>query len=512
MSLTMLRGMPRRAGLPSQDCRPRFAHRFQTLLSAVAGASGPRRLLALAVVLALLAAALQVPGAQAQTLPEPLPPIRPVPPLPGPEDPLNLSAWAVLDGVELRWLPSAEDAASVDGYEILRRGPGEPELTTLVSDTGTAATTYTDTTARRTGALYRYRVKAIRGGVRSDWSNIAMVLVPPSTPPLVSNTGQPDASPAWISEQYAQGFRLGKHGQGYEISAVSIELARVPSRLTVSLWIGSHPEHGGAAGHWQRKVFDFANPTSFKVGLNRFTAPAGAFAYPNIEYAIVLSDGSSVRINETISNLEDAGGEMAAIIDDSARERANSSTGPWGGNPRDKALRMAVEGSKRDHGMLASTFAQPWGTQEIVSVGDGCCYQLRVGPADRYLIRGVAAIGDNAHNTERAAFFGIPFDVRADSDDSETLFSLQYATARGNPLEHEHLALTGYAGLSEWRAQGGTVPGNSTYVFDMYIESIPFDVDGSTRGGVTFTRMYGSGYPAWASMRRALTTRRRRRA
>ena len=320
--------------------------------------------------------------------------------------------------------------------------------------------------------------------MRSDWSNIAMVLSPPSTPPLVSNTGQPDASTASISQQYAQGFRLGKHGQGYEISAVSIELASVPSRLRVSLWIGSHPRHGNAAGYWQRKVFDFTNPTSFKVGLNRFTAPAGAFAYPNIEYAIVLSDfGSQVRIRETASDTEDAGGETGAIIDDRPRTRRNSLTGPWQGSPRDNALRMAVEGSKRDHGLLASTFAQPWGGQEIVSVGDDCCYQLRVGPADRYLIRGLAALGDDT--AENGAFFGLPFDVRMDSDDSETLFSLPYATARGYPDEQEegeeHLALTGHAGLSEWRAQGGTVEGSSTYAFDMHIEQIEGDKEGSTR-------------------------------
>ena len=46
-----------------------FVHRFQTLPSALAGVSGPRRLLALAVVLALLALILlpTVGQAQAQT-------------------------------------------------------------------------------------------------------------------------------------------------------------------------------------------------------------------------------------------------------------------------------------------------------------------------------------------------------------------------------------------------------------------------------------------------------------
>ena len=47
----------------------------------------------------------------------------------------------------------------------------------------------------------------------------------PST--LVSNTGQ-SASSANITQQYALGFRLGDHGQGYEISSVSYRPGRGP--------------------------------------------------------------------------------------------------------------------------------------------------------------------------------------------------------------------------------------------------------------------------------------------
>ena len=51
------------------------------------------------------------------------------------------------------------------------------------------------------------------------------------------------------------------------------------------------------------KLFDFANPSSFAVGLNEFTAPAGAFAYQNVNYFIVLSGfGSSLSIKETTSD------------------------------------------------------------------------------------------------------------------------------------------------------------------------------------------------------------------
>ena len=135
-------------------------------------------------------------------------------------------------------------------------------------------------------------------------------LAGPSAPPstLVSNTGQSPSSTANITQQYAVGFRLGDHGQGYEISSVSIDLAAVPSDLTVSLWSGG--VEGGISANSASHLFDFANPSSFAVGLNEFTAPAGAFAYQNVNYFIVLSGfGASLSIKETTSDNEDTGGE-----------------------------------------------------------------------------------------------------------------------------------------------------------------------------------------------------------
>ena len=186
----------------------------------------------------------------------------------------------------------------------------------------------------------------------------------PST--LVSNTGQTPASAASITDRYAMGFRLGDHGQGYELSSVSIDLAAAPSSLTVSLWSGGVP--GAFQPDTANKLFDFANPSSFAVGLNEFTAPAGAFAYQNFNYFVVLSGfGSSLSINETTSNNEDAGGETGAVIYDDAAVRALSDTGQWSiSDDRAGVLRMAVEGSRRTSGILASTYAQPvrdpWGS------------------------------------------------------------------------------------------------------------------------------------------------------
>ena len=309
---------------------------------------------------------------------------------------------------------------------------------------------------------------------------------PPST--LVSNTGQSASANADITQRYAVGFRLGDHGQGYEISSVSIELAAVPSSLTVSLWSGG--VEGGLQANTATKLFDFANPSSFAVGLNKFTAPAGAFAYQNVNYFIVLSGfGTTLSIKETTSDDEDTGGETGAVIYDKAAVRALSDTGVWGiSGSRASVLRLAVDGSKRARGIVASNYAQPriddMGTddtsddtgphQEIISLGDGIGFGIELGAADRYLIRGVSWNMDDS--TPSGSGFTNPWDLRSGSRTGAVQFSL--TNTRKAP------------GLPVWTApQGATVAGGcptsmgvetcKKYVFDHPIG--PDDGDDITR-------------------------------
>ena len=287
-----------------------------------------------------------------------------------------------------------------------------------------------------------------------------------SAPPskLVSNTGQSASADADITQQYAVGFRLGDHGQGYEISSVSIELAAVPSSLTVSLWSGG--VQGAFRPNIASKLFDFAKPSSFAVGLNEFTAPAGAFAYQNVNYFIVLSGfGTTLKIKETTSDDEDTGGETGAVIYDKAAVRALSD-GLWNiSTSRASVLRLAVEGSKRASGTLASNYAQPriddMGTadtsddtlphQETISLGDEISYGIELGAADRYLIRGVSFNSDDA--TPSGSGFTNPWDLRSGSRTGAVQFSL--TNTRKAP------------GLPVWTApQGATVTGGQAYVFD----------------------------------------------
>ena len=298
----------------------------------------------------------------------------------------------------------------------------------------------------------------------------------PST--LVSNTGQSPSTTASITQRYAMGFRLGDHGQGYEISSVSIDLAAAPSSLTVSLWSGG--VQGGFQPDNANKLFDFANP-SFAVGLNEFTAPAGAFAYPNVNYFVVLSGfGSSLSIKETTSNNEDAGGEKGAVIYDDAAVRALSETGYWAiSDDRAGVLRMAVEGSRRTSGILASTYAQPTRPspdQEIISLGDNIGFGIELGAADRYLIRGVSWNMDNSK--PNGSGFTNPYDLRAGSRTGDRQFSL--VNSRKAP------------GLPVWTApQGATVTGSREYVFDQPIGE-DTGPENTRRRDATLTRVGGA--------------------
>ena len=76
--------------------------------------------------------------------------------------------------IVLTWNAPAGD--TVTSYQILRRRPyeSEPTLLPYVDNTGSAATTWTDTNVTP-GTRHTYRVKARNDGGISQWSNYAAV-------------------------------------------------------------------------------------------------------------------------------------------------------------------------------------------------------------------------------------------------------------------------------------------------------------------------------------------------
>ncbi len=109
--------------------------------------------------------------------------------------PSGLEVSLVENRVTLTWDAPASDAASVTGYEILRRRPneGEAALTTLVADTGNAETGYTDDTANEPGVRYTYRVRALRDGEQSRVSNYARIDLPED---YAQDTPEPEEEPS----------------------------------------------------------------------------------------------------------------------------------------------------------------------------------------------------------------------------------------------------------------------------------------------------------------------------
>ena len=97
--------------------------------------------------------------------------------------PSNLSGMSAAAGVTLTW--NAPSAGEVTGYQIVRRRPmeGEKSLQVHLNDTGSTATTWTDTEVSD-GTVYVYRVKAWSGGEVGPKSNfVRLTYEPPPDPP-----------------------------------------------------------------------------------------------------------------------------------------------------------------------------------------------------------------------------------------------------------------------------------------------------------------------------------------
>ena len=144
-----------------------------------------------------------------------------------PQAPASLSAELVDGQVALNWDAPAEDADTVTGYEVLRAQDGG-ERTTLVADTGNAATTHTDATAGGASERYAYRVRAIRGGERSADSNEARVQLPPAAPMRVLSAGASDLvllSWADPDDESVTGYRILRRRAIADVASDFVTLA-----------------------------------------------------------------------------------------------------------------------------------------------------------------------------------------------------------------------------------------------------------------------------------------------
>ena len=168
----------------------------------------------------------------------------------------------------LSWTAPAEDADSVTGYEILRRRPSEGEgaLMTLVADTESTATTYTDATANEAGVVYVYRVKAMRGSEVSRWSNFARIELSADYVPDPTPTPEPESTPD----------------------------DQAPTNLTAAL-----AEGGGVALSWDAPAEDAGSVTGYEVlravGEGEFTTLAADTGSTTTAY----TDATATEAGET---------------------------------------------------------------------------------------------------------------------------------------------------------------------------------------------------------------------
>lgn len=118
-----------------------------------------------------------------------------------PSQPTGLTAtWVYHDSVTLSWDDPGD--GSITGYQVLRRsrdgdeyadGQGDARFAAVIDDTGSAATTYTDTSVTA-HTRYVYRVKAINSegmGERSTYLNVETPEEPAPKP-----TPEPTDTPA----------------------------------------------------------------------------------------------------------------------------------------------------------------------------------------------------------------------------------------------------------------------------------------------------------------------------
>ena len=118
-----------------------------------------------------------------------------------PSKPRGLEATATHDSVTLTWDAPGDD--TITGYVILRRIPGvDPEghFNELVSNTGTAATTYTDDTVSAE-TRYTYRIKATNEHGVSERSRWYHINTPAAPGQEAQQATEPPAPPTGLSAE-----------------------------------------------------------------------------------------------------------------------------------------------------------------------------------------------------------------------------------------------------------------------------------------------------------------------
>ena len=256
--------------------------------------------------------------------------------------PSGLEAVGSGSDVTLSWDAPEEDASSVTGYEILR-AQGSAALATLVADTGSTGTTYTDSGVTGDLGDYRYQVKALRDGEASQGSNVASVIQSAlahalSDVTLVSNVGQGGPANVDYSQLRAQRFTTGSNTFG--ITLTSVEL--ISSDAAGDTFAASICTVD-TDGYPTESCTSLTPPGSFAAGTIVFTAPADTTLEESTTYTVLINPTSSTLTMSVItSDGEDSGGATGWSIAD--RSDFLHSQGHWATPTSKRKFRVTIKG------------------------------------------------------------------------------------------------------------------------------------------------------------------------
>ncbi|MDE0475774.1 MAG: fibronectin type III domain-containing protein [Gammaproteobacteria bacterium] len=165
---------------------------------------------------------------------------------------------------------------------------------------------------------------------------------------LVSNLGQTNTGGNFVDNNFAQQFTTGGHVGGYFLSAIVVPFANsAPSGLTVKVGTGTAQSIAGKSGTncdslTGDSCVTLTNPSSFAIGNNTFTAPAGTVLSASTTYVVVV-EGTGQSIGLTSRNFEDFGGAAGWSIADDGLFRGKSATGAFSSSSL--SMRIRVEGT-----------------------------------------------------------------------------------------------------------------------------------------------------------------------
>ena len=243
-----------------------------------------------------------------------------------PAAPTNLFTASTHNQVVLFWQDPGDD--SITGYRVLR-GPGADSLTTLVDNTESAATSYTDGSVEpETTYVYALRARNSSGeSGRSETVEVTTGAAPAEEEPLitakqvaeislVSNTGEtsdsnvPTGNLGSGTSDFATSFHTGDNPDGYTLTSVQLIINRQNSDAIPQISIFT--DSSGSVG---TSLHTLANPsplplhTDSTYTLTTFTAPADTTLAANTTYwveteAVNPGSGDFYRIRSTDSDNE----------------------------------------------------------------------------------------------------------------------------------------------------------------------------------------------------------------